>query len=590
MAAALEREQIPQPSDAYVREQLAWVGLVARIGTFSGLQGEDVRQFCDNVDGLQSRYGLGSWEMADIVIPQLRGDAATEVEKYLAHPQKWPNADHWCAQAAQNARAFQQHVALQPAQGNVGEPGYVPMVPHQPELPKLPQLKLVTEEQCLKAYLIAAFEVQISIAQALKIFQKHTQQAGNWSMRAYFNRVRTACTKYHKQKYSATQREAAGYAAIMETDLMEAVNIGMIDQFAEYLESIRSTEGGAATVANFDQVEAAAIKWETTTKAGSKRLLKCKPVPTVASAMQVDSEEDEANQGHTDFDDEDDIPRASANANLGEESAKGGTSSSKGGRSRGGKGANNGTKSKDSRKEGGSKTGNEPIEDPRYKGLDWWPENEIPPELKSKEKRCFYCGGLGHPRPRCPHLKEDLNKVPPVDRRHMPKRGTYKSRRQVKREKEMAKVSAAALQQLQLQIPGHFYATPQQAYPLSMGGRPPVTPYPPQLPTRQATPISPMQPSFYAPGAAPLLPQTMQDGRAFTHTGNFPQGPLVTRLPYYPGEQVGQRSSDPSSHCYGPTVADMATMQGAGAAPQPRPHSTVSHMGAFGPYQADGQT
>ena len=52
MAAALEREQIPQPSDAYVREQLARVGLVARIGTFSGLQGEDVRQFCDNVDGL----------------------------------------------------------------------------------------------------------------------------------------------------------------------------------------------------------------------------------------------------------------------------------------------------------------------------------------------------------------------------------------------------------------------------------------------------------------------------------------------------------------------------------------------------------
>ena len=120
----------------------------------------------------------------------------------------------------------------------------------------------------------------------------------------------------------------------------------------------------------------------------------------------------------------------------------------------------------------------------------------MPPELKSKEKRCFYCGGLGHPRPRCPHLKDDLAKNPPVDRRHMPKRGTYKSRRQVKREKEMAKVSAAALQQLQLQLPGHFYATPQQAYPLHMGGRPPVTPYPPQLPTRQATPLSPMQPSF----------------------------------------------------------------------------------------------
>ena len=304
MAAALEREQIPQPSDAYVREQLARVGLVARIGTYSGLQGEDIEQFCDNVDGLMSRYGLGSWEMADIVIPQLSGDAATEVEKFLAHPKTWPNADHWCAQEAQEARAFQQHQAMQPAQGVAGEPGYVPMVPHQPELPKLPLLKLVTAERCLKAYLIAAFKVKISIAQALKTFQKHTVQASHWSMRAYFNRVRTACTKYHKQKYSVTQRAAEGYAAILESDLMEAVNIGVIDQFAEYLESIKSTEEGAATVTTFNQVEAAAIKWETTTKAGGKRLLKCKPVPTVASAMQVDCEEDEADQTHTDYEDE----------------------------------------------------------------------------------------------------------------------------------------------------------------------------------------------------------------------------------------------------------------------------------------------
>ena len=99
-------------------------------------------------------------------------------------------------------------------------------------------------------------------------------------------------------------------------------------------------------------------------------------------------QEDEADQTHTDYEDEDGIPRASANANLGEASARGGASSSKGGRSRGGKSANNGTKPKDNNKGGGSKTGNEPIEDPRYEGLDWWPEKEIPPELK------FYCHPL----------------------------------------------------------------------------------------------------------------------------------------------------------------------------------------------------
>ena len=84
----------------------ASVALTLRIGTFSGLPGENVQDFCDNVDGLMSRYGLGSWEMADIVIPQMGGDAATEVQKFLLHKAKFPNADQWCKQEAQEARAF----------------------------------------------------------------------------------------------------------------------------------------------------------------------------------------------------------------------------------------------------------------------------------------------------------------------------------------------------------------------------------------------------------------------------------------------------------------------------------------------------
>ena len=44
--------------------------------------------------------------MEDIVIPQMRGDAATEVEKFLMHLTKYTNADHWCAQAQQQQRDF----------------------------------------------------------------------------------------------------------------------------------------------------------------------------------------------------------------------------------------------------------------------------------------------------------------------------------------------------------------------------------------------------------------------------------------------------------------------------------------------------
>ena len=200
MAAALEREQIPQMSEAYQKEQLAGVALTARIGTYSGMPGENIQSFCDNVDGLMSRYGLGSWEMADIVIPQLRGDAATEVQKYLLHKTKYPNADHWCQQEAQEAREFQPYRAAVPAVGNPGEAGYVAAVLYQPELSRLPQLKAVTAEACLKAYLIRAFKMTLSVSQALKNFSKYTQQAGNVSMRSYFNRLRTACTSYHLVK------------------------------------------------------------------------------------------------------------------------------------------------------------------------------------------------------------------------------------------------------------------------------------------------------------------------------------------------------------------------------------------------------
>ena len=174
MAAALEREQIPQPSETYQKEQLAGVALTARIGTYSGMPGENIQVFCDNVDGLRSRYGLGSWEMADIVIPQMRGDAATEVQKFLMHKTKFPDADHWCEQEAQEAREFQPYRAAAAAVGNVGDANYVPAVPYQPELTRLPQLKQVTEENCLKAYLIRAFKVTISVSQALKFSKTYS--------------------------------------------------------------------------------------------------------------------------------------------------------------------------------------------------------------------------------------------------------------------------------------------------------------------------------------------------------------------------------------------------------------------------------
>ena len=307
MAAALEREQIPQPSEAYQKEQLAGIALTARIGTFSGLPGKNVQDFCDNVDGLMSRYGLGSWEMADIVILQMRGDAATEVLKFLSHKAKFPNADHWCKQDAQEARAFSPCLATIAAVGLEGVDGYVAEVLHQPELARLLELNRVEANACLKAYLIQSLKITISVTQALKKFNKYTTEHGNVSMCSYFNCLRTACTKFHSVKYTQEQRQAAGYAALLESDLVEAAKGGMADQFQEYLESKVATENGAVAVATFDQIETAAIKWETSTKAGQRRFQKCKPVPMVSS-FPVHIKEVNADQGEA-AEEEHDIPR-----------------------------------------------------------------------------------------------------------------------------------------------------------------------------------------------------------------------------------------------------------------------------------------
>ena len=102
-------------------------------------------------------------------------------------------------------------MAHRAAVGNSGEAGYVAEVNYQPELPRLPELPEVKDQLCLKAYLKAAFKVTITSTQALKNFQKYTQQHGKESMRSYSNRVRVAAANYHTIKFKQAQREAADY-------------------------------------------------------------------------------------------------------------------------------------------------------------------------------------------------------------------------------------------------------------------------------------------------------------------------------------------------------------------------------------------
>ena len=65
------------------------------------------------------------------------------------------------------------------------------------------------------------------------------------------------------------------------------------------------------------------------------------------------------------------------------------------------------------------------------------------------------------------------------------KRGYVKSRRQIRREKDlannMAKIASA---QQQFVMPEAFHPAPGQAFPLAANGRPQIMNYPPPLPPR----------------------------------------------------------------------------------------------------------
>ena len=134
-----------------------------------------------------------------------------------------------------------------------------------------------------------------------------------------------------------------------------------------------------------------------------------------------------------------------------------------------------------------------------------------------------------------------------------------------------------------------YYLVPRQLFPLSPDGRPTIVPYPLPMPSMSAPPINPASQQFYNHGAAPNLPPTLVDGRAFTHTGNFLQGTYVTRYPYYLGDQLRQPFSDLNSHCLGPSASEVAPRPPAPNTSNIRSSSTMSHMGAFGPYQTDGK-
>ena len=248
-------QQDPTAIDAQHRHFLRTVGY------FGGHPHKSIKTFIKRVDTEKRVTNISSWETAKIVSESLlRHEAALEFQKYAISSDKFPNFNYWCEQPqvaarekvifrpSRAAKAAIQHVEAVEEIGVEGQPGHraakigvvgQPAVEYdagQPELPAIRAEPEVTREQCLKAYLLAAFDQALSIDAAAQHMMQYKTQSQNMSMRTYFNRLRIAMINYHSIKYTDVERNQDVYNQWINHDLMEAAKAGVIMSFKRYME------------------------------------------------------------------------------------------------------------------------------------------------------------------------------------------------------------------------------------------------------------------------------------------------------------------------------------------------------------------
>ena len=422
------------------------------VGTFSGEPHECIKAFCKKVDAERVVTDISSWETAKIVSESLlKNEAALEYQKYTIYSTKFPHYNYWCAQqyVAAREKVFYQPptaavaaVAYRPAVqavGNPGDDGYVeaqeevqaveavPASAGHPELPAIREEPEVAADKCLSAYLLKAFGKAGSVEAAAQHMAQFRTQSTNMSMRAYFNRLRIAMSKYHAIKFSDTQRESEDYPQWLDNDLMEAAKAGVITPFRRYMENYDNTVEDNRKVKTFDDMENLGNQWEATTTDGRDHRRKSKPYKSIATT--VAAAESATPVGELPYEEEDVYDSESVSASLlNRKLPQRPNPSSPVPRGRG-QFQGRGRQAAAIANRGQGVPWFPPIHDSRYP--DYW--QKVPPEFKQDGPQCHYCGLPGHPRPNCSRLRKDRHAN--IDLPTHPNRGLIKSRAMKRRER-----------------------------------------------------------------------------------------------------------------------------------------------------------
>ena len=429
----------PQMNDTFAQAERA---IASGVGTFRGSSIDNIKTFVKKVNKHMDHFQATSKEIGHIISTWcLQGHAKVAFEKWMSDDINFPNAEYWCPQEAIAARPYQRYQPRIPriaevaahdippgAPGNPGEHvlhvDLVQEVPEQESIPELQAIKAepeVTEEQCLRQYLLTEFETTLSL-EAVETHFATFKTMKNWmSVKDYLHRLQTAIKAYHEAKFTDEMLASPTYPAFRDRELLGIALIGFVPIFKKHIDNLKINNHDKCQT--FAQLVIEAKYWETQTDEGRKYFANCKECPPYVSSLSENNQEN--NEGTESETQEEQTTVNSATRGRG-------TTRGRGGRGRGQTtGQDRGRGRGQSRGRGGRGRGKPPTPFENALRSDqplYW--QNIPPQYKTNtnQPQCFYCGLTSHSAKICPNLRDDM--AAGIMRQFHPDRGNIAPRNQ----------------------------------------------------------------------------------------------------------------------------------------------------------------
>ena len=234
-------------------------------GSFSDKHSENIDRWIEKADEYQAAHMVKSLEMGTIVACCIRGEPAIKIRRMLDVPGTiYKHSNHYSKQPLQEKKDFEpyrDHVPKGPNQEVeiLSRPATM-AVRAEPE---------VTEEKCLKWYLLQIYKKKIDMNDAEKFLATFKTQKQKQTCSNFIDQFVIYYENYSCQRWTTAQR--ALNLPTRDEEMMQLIIHGICNEFKVHCDNTKFE----LSTAKLEQLEAQVVEWQRSSTTGKKFTSEC---------------------------------------------------------------------------------------------------------------------------------------------------------------------------------------------------------------------------------------------------------------------------------------------------------------------------